>query len=207
MLLYGIAAQFLSIFILTIQLVIAYDSIVIHIDRYLTPIFDKSRVLLVIFGFIVPGMLSLFFCIYNLVVFSSACSLYFIVNLVLFIVCLLLIVITLMRLNGYAAPVASFIFVAMVQILTWSILSSTSHSLCSSTTDTNSMNNYFYRGLDTFIRKPTTTNANRHLFDDLRDMFPSLYNKGKRPKKKRGCRGLALQFSPIGGRRQNCQVY
>ena len=153
MFLYGIFAQFLSILILTIQLIIAYDSIVIHIDRFLTPIFDKSRVLLVILGFILPGTISVSLCVYNLVVFSSACSLYFFVNLIVFIVCLVLIAITLMRLNGYAAPVASFIFVTFIQILTWSILSSTSHSLCSSTSDTDSLNNYFYRGIDTFIRK------------------------------------------------------
>ena len=175
MFIYGIAAQILSIFILIVQLVIAYDSIVIQIDRYLVPIFDKSRILLVLLGFIVPASLSLFFCIYNLVVFSTACSLYLFVNLAIFVVCILLIVITILQLNGYAAPVASFIFVAVIQVLTWSVLSSTSNSQCSATSDTDSNGNYFYRSIDTFIRNFLLLKY-RHCSYGLLHLFSCLYH-------------------------------
>lgn len=100
----------------------------------------------------IPAILAFSLTGYNFVVFSSDCGFYLGINIVLIILSLLLLVVSFMALERGGTLYCTLWFIAILQVFTWSILSSTSHSFCPALDlGSTSVQAFIFRSIDSMI--------------------------------------------------------
>ena len=136
---YGFFAKFISVVLLSLQITIMNDSLLIISMVYVVPFKEASscgHVVTLIVGYVLPIITNLAIFIYNFMSFASVCSPYLIINMLILIFIILLIAINLMRLRKVSGPViATLWFTLIIGILNYSILASTPHTSCKVQTD------------------------------------------------------------------------
>jgi len=126
--LFGIISKYLSMLFLTFQLVLIFD-LLNHLLLPLLPSLLTSGPLL-FFSLAVPSISSLSLLLYNLYAYSSSCTLYLWLTILLTFCSLLLLLVSLMRLDSLAPLICTLWYLTLIQVVEWSVFATTSHTTC-----------------------------------------------------------------------------
>ena len=131
---YGLIAKFVSIVVLSLQIIILNDSILVFCEMLVIPFRESGKcgmITTIIIGYVIPLIINISIFLYNFIVYTPICTPYLLINTIILMAITILIVVNLMRLRNVAGPmIATLWFTLFIGILNNSMLSSTPHSSC-----------------------------------------------------------------------------